>query len=621
MQTIDKHLIVAGLARNCAHSLPRLLKASKKLSKRFRFSDFIFLENDSTDRSKDILRKFAKRNKNCHIEFHDNIGAEYARRTERLAFLRNRLIEIAQRETSNESDTFLLLLDLDGVNKHFDVNRIASFVEKYNGDWAGLFPTQSLNYYDLWALRHPIYCPYNITERIRNRPKDMSSQQAVNHYFKSLKFTLPKDLGLVEVESAFGGMGLYKLSAVRGCIYVGLDDDGYEICEHVAFNTSIRENGGKLFIDSGWINSDGAGSHLTAKKSSVHRRIDRKISKFQKTHKKYSRRFLKFLPFYTLHSQKNTENYCRFVSSRGILKSTKTHVLSPKSGMKEIPAEFASRLKGDVDTLYMTVEMLPLFVEHYLTGIKTPFTLITGDSDISVSESRIPKEVLTKILSNSFLTRWFAQNLEISHPKTRHLPVGLDYHTLYSTLCSGDKSAWGDGEYPIDQERQLVRRGYAAGPLSLKRKKAFSNWHFKANRGQRKDCIAEFPEEFRYFQPKFLKREASWEMNSQFAFTLSPFGNGLDCHRTWEALLLGTIPVVKSSPLDTLFEDLPVVILDRWDEFTKERMEAEIKKAMEGNFHFHKLELRYWQQRIREEKPSNEEPKTFEEFRKSLGRL
>ncbi|CAF4378106.1 unnamed protein product, partial [Adineta steineri] len=32
--------------------------------------------------------------------------------------------------------------------------------------------------------------------------------------------------------------------------------------------------------------------------------------------------------------------------------------------------------------------------------------------------------------------------------------------------------------------------------------------------------------------------------NRQYPFWLSPRGNGLDCHRTWEALYLDTIPIV-----------------------------------------------------------------------------
>jgi hypothetical protein len=54
---------------------------------------------------------------------------------------------------------------------------------------------------------------------------------------------------------------------------------------------------------------------------------------------------------------------------------------------------------------------------------------------------------------------------------------------------------------------------------------------------------------------------------------VSPHGNGLDCHRTWESLALGNIVIVKRSPLDPLYEGLPVVIVDDWREITAERLD------------------------------------------------
>jgi hypothetical protein len=55
---------------------------------------------------------------------------------------------------------------------------------------------------------------------------------------------------------------------------------------------------------------------------------------------------------------------------------------------------------------------------------------------------------------------------------------------------------------------------------------------------------------------------------SSHTFVLSPRGVGLDCYRTYEALLLGSYPIVKSSALDGVFERLPVLIVEDWDRVT-----------------------------------------------------
>ena len=57
---------------------------------------------------------------------------------------------------------------------------------------------------------------------------------------------------------------------------------------------------------------------------------------------------------------------------------------------------------------------------------------------------------------------------------------------------------------------------------------------------------------------------------AQSKFVLSPEGAGIDSHRTWEALLMGCYPIVLSSTLNPLYEDLPVVVVSNWNEITEE---------------------------------------------------
>lgn len=54
----------------------------------------------------------------------------------------------------------------------------------------------------------------------------------------------------------------------------------------------------------------------------------------------------------------------------------------------------------------------------------------------------------------------------------------------------------------------------------------------------------------------------------QYKFVLSPVGNGVDTHRTWEALLAGSIPIVESSVRDRMYEDLPVLIVKSWSDLS-----------------------------------------------------
>jgi hypothetical protein len=63
-----------------------------------------------------------------------------------------------------------------------------------------------------------------------------------------------------------------------------------------------------------------------------------------------------------------------------------------------------------------------------------------------------------------------------------------------------------------------------------------------------------------------VSQSSIWQRYAQYPFVVSAKGNGLDSHRTWELLYLGCIVITKSSSLDPLFSELPVVIVDDWKE-------------------------------------------------------
>jgi hypothetical protein len=53
-------------------------------------------------------------------------------------------------------------------------------------------------------------------------------------------------------------------------------------------------------------------------------------------------------------------------------------------------------------------------------------------------------------------------------------------------------------------------------------------------------------------------------------FVISPPGNGLDCHRTWEAIYLGCVPVVLCDSLSEEFTTrLPIFAVKDWSDFFK----------------------------------------------------
>lgn len=85
------------------------------------------------------------------------------------------------------------------------------------------------------------------------------------------------------------------------------------------------------------------------------------------------------------------------------------------------------------------------------------------------------------------------------------------------------------------------------------------------------------------------------------AFTLCPRGNGIDTHRLWETLYMGSIPIVKHDVAINEFNDLPICFVNDWHDITVEFLEKErirIKNA--DHYCMDKLKIGYWINKINE---------------------
>ena len=58
-------------------------------------------------------------------------------------------------------------------------------------------------------------------------------------------------------------------------------------------------------------------------------------------------------------------------------------------------------------------------------------------------------------------------------------------------------------------------------------------------------------------------------------FMICPKGNGVDCHRNWEVLYMRRVPIMTKDPyLEVLFENYPVLFVDKYSDITEELLLA-----------------------------------------------
>ena len=298
-----------------------------------------------------------------------------------------------------------------------------------------------------------------------------------------------------------------------------------------------------------------------------------------------------------------------FVSSRGILHSCDVKPNKPKSDSSDIAYlgnldttwnvlqnEFAEKRRAKPpSSIYVCTDALPNFSADVLPKINWRFNLVSGDSDTEVSPE-IQGDAFFSIINSPCLNSWFAQNKAASFDGLFSLPIGLDFHTLWN-----DPLAFGGGPLlPSSQEAELQSVLNNAPPLNDRIVKMHCNWHFQIDRGDRVECLNKINKSLCHFEGNFLSRYQTWINQSHYAFVLSPEGGGLDCHRTWEALALGCIPIVKRSVFSALFENLPVLIVDDWGDITLQLLQDTLKQYTIAPLHMQELTMQYWAGKISE---------------------
>ena len=83
------------------------------------------------------------------------------------------------------------------------------------------------------------------------------------------------------------------------------------------------------------------------------------------------------------------------------------------------------------------------------------------------------------------------------------------------------------------------------------------------------------------------------ELNDSF-FCLSPNGNGVDCHKTWESIYLKTIPVITESINIKFYKDFPIYIIESWENFNINELTIELYNDIIQNFDFNKININFF---------------------------
>lgn len=277
-------------------------------------------------------------------------------------------------------------------------------------------------------------------------------------------------------------------------------------------------------------------------------------------------------------------------------------VFPPKDNID--PAIYVKNIK-DGDVIWVQAAQVVHFINDVFPLIRERFILLVSDGDESFPERQSQSLDMRNFIEDDRVIHIFSQNIDGTIPsnKISPLPIGIDFHSI---TCTG--GYFGEHQQTIEQQEKVLEDILSTlRPTSERKKRALIDFHL-ADRpiygGEVRGAIANRIMSSGVIDrlDSRIARETLWRRKGQYAFSVSPHGNGLDCHRTWEDLVLGCIVIVKTSPLDSMYEGLPVVIVKDWSEINKSNFDLWLKQygdAFTNPKYRERLTHKYWMNKIR----------------------
>lgn len=191
-----------------------------------------------------------------------------------------------------------------------------------------------------------------------------------------------------------------------------------------------------------------------------------------------------------------------------------------------------------------------------LSNISTKFNIIFHNSDGAFKNEH------KSLLQISNVNKIFTQNLSIeSEDRIIPLPIGI----ANSMWRHGNLNIW----------KQILE----TNSLVNKSKSIYFNFNINTNTVKRKKC-------YDIITSKTIPNLPNTDylnyltILSSYKFAICTEGNGLDTHRFWECLYLKVIPIcLKNHITEYYSKNLPIVLLDDWNELNIEKMDEIFKHA------------------------------------------
>lgn len=230
------------------------------------------------------------------------------------------------------------------------------------------------------------------------------------------------------------------------------------------------------------------------------------------------------------------------------------------------------------DIVFCKTDLLESFF-HKIQSLDCQIVLLTHCSDRGISKSLYE-------LKPRCVHSWFSENVDTKQKDLFPIPIGVESFNGFV------KSKYMKFHHDVFKDIVL-------GKFDVSKKLDNLYCNFRLNTNLDREKILKYLLNYPFsFEAKIKPYKEYFEELKKYKFIASPRGNGIDCHRTWDALYAGSIPVVEEHFMYDAF-DLPIIQIKDWAKLSIDMLLYKAEQLSKKTFNIHQLTTLYWVDKIK----------------------
>jgi hypothetical protein len=238
---------------------------------------------------------------------------------------------------------------------------------------------------------------------------------------------------------------------------------------------------------------------------------------------------------------------------------------------------FDTEKLNDINIVYLHTMYKNQFF-HRIKNLDNNFVVVTHNSDLNINDvDNLPNNVI----------KWFAQNVNCVDDRLESIPIGLENGIWYSNIEKPKRIS-----NKLNEDKNIQNLVYMNHNIATNEKERIIPFNVLSDKKFVTTELCSNGVDYDNYINKIYNHK----------FVISPEGNGIDCHRTWEVLYLKSIPIQKKNINNQYYTDLPICFVDSWEDITEDFLNKEYDRIINSNWNLDKLKMTYWIDKIQNTK-------------------